>query len=323
MYDQSKFKLGLFVLFALAVFLGAVTMFGMLDRFKKKAHLTTLVSESVQGLSAGCPVKYQGVPIGVVQDIAIYTSGQMIRIDMEIDLSKFVVQNPSEAPETVGEEAFYAYLEEKIRQGLRCKLEPDGITGKKYIEMDFVQNPEPPPPTADFKQYGVAHYVPSVPSLISDLRSSVTSIFAKMESIDYKGIADRVAHLLDSADELISSPKIRHTIDTLDSTATELNASAQSLRKDLSAERIDTLFKNLNAAAQSVNELSQSIDAEVKRSEIFQIAADIRSTLANFRRNSDSFNETMSKLNNGIDALVELIQYLDSDPSSLIRGKSD
>ncbi len=323
MYDQSKFKLGLFVLFAFVVFLGAVMMFGMLDRFKKKAHLTTLVSESVQGLSAGCPVKYQGVPIGIVQDITIYTSGQMIRIDMEIDLSKFVVQNPSEQPETVGEDAFYSYLDEKIRQGLRCTLEPDGITGKKYIEMDFVQNPEQPKTTTIFKQYGIAHYVPSVPSIISDLRSSVTSILTKMDSIDYKGVADRVTHLLTSADELISSPKIRHAIDTLDSTATELNASAQSLRKDLSSKRIDDLFENLNAAAKSIYDLSQSIDQEVKRSEISKIALDIRSALTNFRRNSDSFNETMSKLNNGIDALVELIQYLDSDPSALIRGKID
>lgn len=321
MNDQSKFKLGLFVLFALAVFLGAVTMFGMLDRFRRKAHITTLVSESVQGLSAGCPVKYQGVPIGLVEDVTIYTSGQMIRIDMEINLSKFVVQNPSEEPETVGEAEFYAYLEEKIRQGLRCKLEPDGITGKKYIELDFIPNPDPPKEEM-LKQYAVSHYVPSVPSIISDLRSSVTSILAKMDSIDYKGIADRVASVLDSADELISSPKIRRAIDTLDSTAIELNASAKSLRKDLSAERIDELFKNLNAAAQSVNELSRNIDSEVKKSQISQVAADVRAALSNFRRSSDSFDETMAKLNNGIDALVELIQYLDSDPSALIRGKS-
>ncbi len=48
-----------------------------------------MVSESVQGLSSGSAVKFQGVPVGIVRDITISTKSQRIRIDMEVRLSKF------------------------------------------------------------------------------------------------------------------------------------------------------------------------------------------------------------------------------------------
>ena len=101
MNDNSKFKLGLFIIFAAIIFFAALFILGTMDRFKEKAHLSTLVSESVQGLSVGSSVKYQGVPIGNVSEIMIYPTDNVIRIDMEINISKFKVQQPGQAPSTI------------------------------------------------------------------------------------------------------------------------------------------------------------------------------------------------------------------------------
>ena len=42
-----------------------------------------------------------------------------------------------------------------------------------------------------------------------------------------------------------------------------------------------------------------------------------------FRESNAQFVETMVRIDNAVDALTELIQMLDNDPSSLIHGKSN
>ena len=89
MTDNSKFKLGLFIVVATVIFFAGLMILGSFEQFKEKAHICTLVSESVQGLSVGSSVKYMGVPVGSVREISIYSHDNIIRIDMEIKLSSF------------------------------------------------------------------------------------------------------------------------------------------------------------------------------------------------------------------------------------------
>ena len=90
MQENNNFKLGLFVTISLLVFAAAVLAMGVFDSlFKSRAHLATFVEESVQGLAGGSAVKFRGVPIGKVSDITIIMESRTVRIDMEIDLSKF------------------------------------------------------------------------------------------------------------------------------------------------------------------------------------------------------------------------------------------
>ena len=116
MNDNSKFKLGLFIILATAVFFAALFILGTMDRFKEKAHISTLVSESVQGLSVGSSVKYQGVPIGNVCEIMIYPTDNVIRIDMEINISKFKVQQANHAPVTIPIETFNEHVAEAVKK---------------------------------------------------------------------------------------------------------------------------------------------------------------------------------------------------------------
>ena len=143
MQETNKFKLGLFVTISLFVFIAAVLSMGVFDSlFKSRAHMATFVEESVQGLNSGSAVKFRGVPIGSISDITIIMESRTVRIDMEIDLSKFKTtlgKNIFTTPSILAPE-FYKYLHSEIDKGLRCRIEPDGITGIKYIEMDFFKD---------------------------------------------------------------------------------------------------------------------------------------------------------------------------------------
>lgn len=330
MNDNSKFKLGLFIILAVAIFFAGLLILGSLDSFKEKAHITTLVTESVQGLSVGSSVKYQGVPIGSVREIAIYPRGNVIRIDMEINISKFKMQEEDGDTVSVSIEEFTNGIEKAVEQGLRCRLELEGITGGKYVELQFDKDAEKPEITAE--QFALnAPYVPSLPSLISDLRGSVTSILAKLDSIDYKGISDKANATLAAINES-SIPKLDATLENVNSLVSsveeELIPSARQSIENLDKltgseirERIETLTENANIAVTAVESLAKSVEIEIKSVEFAQIGANLRSFLATAIRTSKTLDETLFNLNNGVDAVIEFIQYVDSDPSSFIQGK--
>ena len=324
MNDNSKFKLGLFIIIAVAVFFIGLLILGSLDRFKEKAYLSTLVSESVQGLSVGSAVKYQGVPIGSVREIMIYPHNNMIRIDMEINISKFKMQEPGQKePITATVEEFNEGVRKAVEKGLRCRMELEGITGGKYIELQFV--PDAEPIAIDASAYGLEYtYVPSQPSLISDLRGSVTSILAKLDSIDYKGISDRANTTLDALNERLQSPKLDETLDNVNSMVSSARKSIDNLEKRTDSdvrERIETLTDNANIAAGAVESLAKTVEIEIKAVEFAQVSENLRAFLATAIRTSKTLDETLFNVNNGVDSLIELIQYIDSDPSSLIQGK--
>ena len=323
MNDNSKFKLGLFIIFAAVVFFAALFILGTMDRFKEKAYISTLVSESVQGLSVGSSVKYQGVPIGSVREIMIYPSDNVIRIDMEINISKFKVQQPGHAPTTISVDEFNDNIENAVKNGLCCRMELEGITGGKYIELQ--KEKEPVLSKFNVEEFGLEYtYVPSQPSLISDLRGSVTSILAKLESIDYKGISDRTNAVLDSINERVNSPKFDETIDNVNAMVNQARKSIENLEKLTDSDirdKIDTISQNVNTAVTAVESLTKSVETEIKSIEFAQISENLRSFLSTAIRTSKTLDETLFNVNNGVDALIELILYIDSDPSALIQGK--
>ena len=323
MNDNSKFKLGLFIIFTTVIFFAALFILGMMDRFKEKAHISTLVSESVQGLSVGSSVKYQGVPIGSVCEIMIYPIDNVIRIDMEINISNFKVQQANHAPVTIPIEDFNSHVADAVKKGLCCRMELEGITGGKYIELQMEKDAEPP--KYDTEDFGLEYtYVPSQPSLISDLRGSVTTILAKLESIDYKGISDRTNAVLDSINERVNSPKFDETIDNVNAMVTEARKSIENLENLTNSDirdKIDTISKNVNTAVTAVESLTKSVEVEIKSIEFGKIAENFRSFLSTAIRTSKTLDETLFNVDNGVDALIEFIQYIDSDPASLIQGK--
>ena len=324
MQENNYFKLGLFVVGAFFLFFAGLICLGVMDRFKSKAYLTTKVSESVQGLSRGSAVRLQGVPIGKVTAISVETGTRMVQIDMEINLSSFhgTKTGAEKGNAVLDDDDFYGDLDKAIAEnGLRCRIEGEGITGMKYIEFFYEYNPAPLARDA----YGFAqhrtYYIPSEPSLMSDLRTSVVSILDKLDSIDYKGISDRITSTLDSADRFLNDPKIEGILNHLNVATEEITKTIATLNSTITEERVSKLLDDSDKAVQAISDFSRRLDTELTDAQIDETTRKIRFTLDSFRGTSNRFLQTMDKLDGGIDAAIELIQLLDSDPASLIRGK--
>src|SRR6185436_20678219 len=127
----NYFKLGAFVLAALAVAVTAIVVLGAGTLMRKKVMVETYMDESVQGLEVGAPVKFRGVSVGRLEKIefaGIQYKVQDDRIALVIafypeTLKGFAAENP------------IATLNEMIARGLRVRLTSAGLTGVLYLEL--------------------------------------------------------------------------------------------------------------------------------------------------------------------------------------------
>lgn len=328
MQEINRFKLGLFICGGVLLLVATLIFLGSLDAFRDKAYLMTLVSESVQGLERGSDVKHQGVPIGKVTDITIETTSNLIRIDMEINLSKIKVRHGDKNvlwSKAIPEDEYYESLKQRIlEKGLRCKIAGSGITGSMYIEFEYQKDPQDnfllQPGQFDEDGY---FYVPSVPSVMTGLRYSVMNILEKLEAVDYQGLAERIETTFAHADTLICDPRFGKILDNLEVATKGLNDTMIDLRTTITSDRVQKLLDNSNQTMTAIRQLSDMVNSEIKKAEVGETTERARNTMEAFRESNAQFVETMVRIDNAVDALTELIQMLDNDPSSLIHGKSN
>ena len=322
--EADKFKLGLFVSVSFILICMLFIVFGLFDFVNTKIPVYSQFQESVQGLESGALVKYRGVPIGKVTDITLSTSSNLIRVDMEINLSKMHA-DPVEGQKAIAitEPEFYSFMKREIAGGLRARLELNGISGFKYIELDYQDNAQALKKTVAKNGFGKdgVFFIPSEPSMLSGLRSGITETIAKIASIDYKQISEKLDTTLNSANELLSNPNMKRMLENSEKLTAELSTTIHALNSAFTPKRFEELSDRTTAVLEQIKELSARLDKVVVESRIPETSSSFRNAALSLRDSEQAFNSTMAKFNDTLDALTELIQMLDANPSALLSGK--
>ncbi len=184
-------RVGLLAVAAVVLVTGAV-LFLSGNQIRHAQGYETYFRDSVQGLDVGTPVKYRGVAIGAVTQIGLtsaeYGRGQpeairlstlrTVLVRFEVDTTR-VGQPPNAAA---------------VAQGLRARIAPQGLTGQSYVELDFFDAARYPPLAVPWTpRY---EYVPSVPSTLSQVQDSATVLLAKLQQVDFVGLAEGAQGLI-------------------------------------------------------------------------------------------------------------------------------
>ncbi len=307
MIEANKYKLGIFVLTGIGLLIIGLFMLGLSETLKSKINFMTYYNESVQGLEIGSSVKFRGVTIGKVTRIAIRPEDNLIRVDMQAMPSSIEPSEKGSKPVD-----FFKNLESEVRKGLRCRLELKGITGMKYVEMDYC-DPHDLKPLKVFPPAG-ALYIPSTPSLLSGLRSSVTEALARIANIDFEKISKELSSALKSVNDILADPKITGMIDKIDKLSGNIEKITTNLEKSFNEEQLRTLSKDLHESIKAVKNFSITAESELKESKVPETAKSIRTL-------KQELSITLEKMDNTLGAMTELINSIEKDPSSLIRGK--
>ena len=79
-------------------------------------------------------------------------------------------------------------IEKNVEQGLRARIEPQGITGINYIEINYVKDPSQFPPLAvDWKPH--YYYIPSAPGQLTNMLDSINNIMRQIEELNIGGMS--------------------------------------------------------------------------------------------------------------------------------------
>lgn len=312
----TDFRVGVFVLAALAVGGALLVTLGPGLASRQTIPLETYIEESVQGLEVGSPVKQRGVQIGKVASIGFVRAAYEIPADSPLHdrLSRLILvrvnidQSILRAPSFGQSEAELARL---IEDGLRVRLASQGITGQAYLEVDFVSPKRNPAIPIPWKPDAL--YIPSTASTISRLTSAAETLVNNLQQADIARMIREGTKLLDEVREtnegirqIVASPAIPGIESDAAATIAEVRKLAESVGPELretigalraSAKRLDEatsggalartlanteqISKSAKAATADLPDLMQTLQHTVKRLDYIVTSGqgDIASTL--------------------------------------------
>ena len=184
--ETSYFKIGVFVLVGLGLIIFAVLIFGSSKWFQSVVYIETYFEESVQGISDGAPVKYRGLRIGYIKEIAFTSEIYKNHLNTQIHNRSIYVRIAitSKLFTQLKEHDFIKLLSEEVEHGLRVKLVTKGLTGVNYLELDYVDPKSNPPPVINWQPKDF--FVPSVTSTLAQLSENIQYIISELKGVDFK-----------------------------------------------------------------------------------------------------------------------------------------
>ena len=316
---QQNLRIGVFAVSGVFLMLAGLFYLGLSDIFTEKLKVFTYFTESAQGVSVGSQVKYRGVPVGSVTELSIDMDSKKVLVAMEIEPEYF------HSVRWKGLKAFQKMFRSEVKNGLRCRLEFAGITGMKFIEMDYFVKPEKSVPEQK-EQYLLvkgSEYIPSVPSTIRDLSGTLSNALERFSNIRFEEIAVELERSLSRLSELLSDPAIRSAISRINDAAENLEVSTSTMSRVLNENRLNRLMDSLEKDLHVIENLGEQISSAATDMKLPESTATIRNAIHSLLENREDFTNTLTKLNQTLESIKMLTDYLNANPSALIKGKQN
>lgn len=288
---------GLFV-----VLLGAalIALFLWLSNFKHdKVYQTYLVyvHEDVTGLSIQSPVRFNGVPVGVVKAIELDPRNpQLVRLNLSIE------QGTPITTSTV------------------ATLQFQGITGVLYVGLKATTMDAPLLTAKAGEQYPV---IPAKPSLLLQLSAVLPEITKNV-----KALGASITKVFDDKNRKAISESLQNIsvfTKTLAENSKALNKSMRSLQKTLAktekaSQQFPEVMMQMNKTLLQVRKTAVNIDDASKG--VKSLMLDGRMAITNFATQVlPGAQQTLDNLTVLSSNLKQLTGEMQSNPSMLIRGK--
>jgi phospholipid/cholesterol/gamma-HCH transport system substrate-binding protein len=248
MIEANRYKLGIFMIIGIILILGGIFVFGVSQFFVDKVSAMTIFYDSVDGLSVGSPVKFNGVPIGIVKKITINQNAD-IDVRMELYPSSFSHGIRTKFTENKENDASWREVaDEMVKSGIRCSLQLQGITGEKFISFQYYRELKELE-SAEFENVKVpydVYFIPSKNTYISSAPDNISKALKNISEVNFNKIADNFENSVTSINKLTQ----------------KLDVLLSSLQgHELNRSLVHTM-NQIDVMASAVTELCQDLDNE-------------------------------------------------------------
>ncbi len=315
--STNHWKLGLFVVVGTLSFIAVVAYFGGRSLRKETVSYKTYFDESVQGLEVGSPVKFRGVSIGSVSQIDL--AGDKRHVEVTYALGVKVLHSLGLAVEELeGKKTKLG-----IPEDLRAQLASSGITGVKFVQLDFFDIASNPPKELPFEV--AENSIPAAASMMKSLESSVVQAVDKFPELASQlvTVITQINLLITTVQQSGMLQNVGDTIALINGVLKQLSASISVLNVPKLSNEIQVTLKNVNAALTSVNELVATAGGEKGLIKSLQTTSDAVGGMArNANHVGPAIEEALRDVQGAAQSVQRLADALEGDPDMLLKGRA-
>jgi phospholipid/cholesterol/gamma-HCH transport system substrate-binding protein len=253
--NRQDARLGLFVLAALALFLGLLA-YKSASKVTESSYPLSIRLDQLQGVAAGTPVLLQGYPVGLVERVDLKREGTsyyfIARASIHDGILLWVGTRAAIVGQGLGGTALSLVLPPMDQRGVALK---DGATlpGEPGSSLDTV--------------------IAKADKLITDLDASVSDLRSQFQKRGAGVVMDHpaVAKALKDLDATLRAyrglaDQGSHAVAGLDPALADLQASLKQVRALLDSRSgdLDATLKNLASLTQRMDALSGALDEAVR-----------------------------------------------------------
>jgi paraquat-inducible protein B len=311
----NHWKLGLFVVTGIFVGLGSIVTLGARSLRRETTPYETFMDESVQGLEVGSPVKFRGVTLGTVSRIAIARDKRHVRLTSDLDVDDMIIMGLASGDPK--------HLQVHVPPDVRIQLASAGITGVKFLQLDYFNVKTNPPPVLPFK--APDNYIPAAVSTMKNLEDAVVravdrfpemtdallQVLAKLDTllagIEAQKLPERTANTLRQADDTLIG--IKKTF--IDVRSNELSTHAQETlgRLDGAVALLDSILARVGG------EKGMIVSAERASDAIGDVANNASGV-------TDELGTTLRDVQQAAQSIQKLADALERDSDMLVKGRA-
>lgn len=309
----NNFKVGVFVIAAVASVIAIALALGTQTVQRQRVAFHTFFNESVQGLDVDSPVKFRGVTVGSVTSIAIAPDHRRVAVTEEInedDLQHLGLERTSKG-------------RLRVPPDLRAQLGSTGLTGGKYVALDYFDPATNPPPGLPFAVPD--RYIPAAPSTMKTLEESVTrtmdklpelvdaltAVTARVDGIAAQlakdGVADKTTATLSSAQEVLTG--LRATIRRADRARLPEKTSAALDGVSAAVAKMDRVLDRLDG--------NDGLIASARRT-----SAVVEGLGAGPGATTRQLEQTLREIRDAAASIRDLADEIERDPDMLLKGRA-
>jgi phospholipid/cholesterol/gamma-HCH transport system substrate-binding protein len=310
----NRWKLGAFVLGTVLLGLAAIIALTAQTLQVVSVDYTSYFDESVNGLEVGSPVSFRGVKIGNVSVIDVAPDRR--HVEIKYQLGVVVLKRLGLSPKNLGKETKITVPPE-----LRVQIASTGLTGTKFLQLDFFDNGGGAPPALPFPvpenyipaaqstmknlEDSIVRAVDQIPEITQQLAGITTRIGAILDDVGQRGLPGKASVTLERANRLMAS--LQDTVDQLHTAQLSHDVSATMAGLNVTMRKLNTTLDTLNG--------SDGLFASVQRT------SDSLGEVVSPRM-ARNLDETGRDLREAAAALRQLVEALERDPDMLIKGRA-
>ncbi len=271
--------------------------------------------DSVQGLDVGSPVKFRGVQIGKVDKIGLVsqeydTDSRYVLIRMDLYSDVFLVEKASDKGKG---------LQELIDEGLRVRLNFQGVTGTAYIEADYLEAKRYPRLTFDWQpDYD---YIPSAPSIISRLADSLDQIMRSLEQLNVAGLTASIEESLGAVTRVFGEADMAAIGEDAEKLLEEMRVTNREIRSLVREIEVKPLISEATGTLRDTRQLVNEIRPPLKEflGSATQAAQRI-SRVAGKAEDSGDLSAALARLQRASRRLDNLLSGQEAELEAIIRN---